>query len=440
MAGLCEGGNEPPSSLKAIHHFISVLENKELSNKLEETARKLKLKEEETCVYKKKLVAEEKKFRIQRNLLDRAEKHRRAFSKQLNEAENEILEFREKMKIMNHAAKQYKEDIAMKEAQLTRDKIAFQKTEKEKTHLKRKLKKTKAEMKELKEQNAAHNVKERKLQKSIQDGDEEREKLKREMDETMKEKDMLGTQLVRTNDELSLLHDKLQVLESRVQQGDAQYNERVDDIRLLKIEVKKLTHEKNVQSRNIANITDMRRQILNLERDVTRKKSKCRALEEELQSQPNVHRWRILEGTDPTTYELLQKNKLLQKRLLALSQTLSERECQLQESQKTRQKLEDLLSCQPGPDVALRLQEAQHALREKDKKIKCLTAELYMNEALVKEHKSELEKVNEELKLAKNQYFVQKGREQKLKERELSGLILPPINPRGGMNLTCKKL
>ncbi|XP_069686094.1 cilia- and flagella-associated protein 58-like [Periplaneta americana] len=199
-------------------------------------------------------------------------------------------------------------------------------------------------------------------------------------------------------------------------------------------------HEKNVQTNNIANTTDMRRQILNLERDVTREKAKSRALEEQLETQTNVHRWRILEGTDPPAFDLIQKNQVLQKRLLAISETITERDAQLQDSQNLCKSLKDRLSRQPGPDLVLRLQEAQHAVREKGKKIKCLTAQLSMNEAMAKEYKSDLEKVNEELKLEKYQYFAQKRREQKMKERETSGVTLPPINPRGCKNLTIKRL
>lgn len=76
------------------------------------------------------------------------------------------------------------------------------------------------------------------------------------------------------------------------------------------------------------------------------------------------------QGTDPPTYDLIQKNQVLQKRLLAISETISERDAQLQDSQNLCKNLKDRLSRQPGPDVALRLQEAQHAVRKKEKKIK----------------------------------------------------------------------
>ena len=37
---------------------------------------------------------------------------------------------------------------------------------------------------------------------------------------------------------------------------------------------------------------------------------------EELENPMNVHRWRKLEGSDPASYELIQKVQALQKRLI----------------------------------------------------------------------------------------------------------------------------
>lgn len=42
-----------------------------------------------------------------------------------------------------------------------------------------------------------------------------------------------------------------------------------------------------------------------------------KALSEELENPMNVHRWRKLEGSDPTTFEMIQKIHTLQKRLIS---------------------------------------------------------------------------------------------------------------------------
>jgi len=53
----------------------------------------------------------------------------------------------------------------------------------------------------------------------------------------MNERDILGAQLVRKNNELSLLYEKLNILQHTLHEGEAQYDQRLEDIRLLKLEI-----------------------------------------------------------------------------------------------------------------------------------------------------------------------------------------------------------
>ena len=50
-----------------------------------------------------------------------------------------------------------------------------------------------------------------------------------------------------------------------------------------------------------------------------------RALYEELRHPMNVHRWRKLEGSDPSAYEMIQKIQTLQKRLIAKTEEVTAR-------------------------------------------------------------------------------------------------------------------
>ena len=82
---------------------------------------------------------------------------------------------------------------------------------------------------------------------------------------------------------------------------------------MLKIEIKRLRQEKSLLTKTISNMTDLKQEVFLLERDLTRERLKCKALEEELQNPLNMHRWRKLEGSDPDTFELLKRVQLLQK-------------------------------------------------------------------------------------------------------------------------------
>lgn len=95
--------------------------------------------------------------------------------------------------------------------------------------------------------------------------------------------------------------------------GESQYNKRLEDVRLLKIEISNLISQRNLLTRGLANTADMRQEVLQLNRVLTQERVRSRALEQELVSSMNVHRWRKLTGKDPDKMELIVKIQALQK-------------------------------------------------------------------------------------------------------------------------------
>ena len=49
------------------------------------------------------------------------------------------------------------------------------------------------------------------------------------------------------------------------------------------------------------------REVYHTQRELLRERTRCKALEEELENPMNIHRWRKLEGSDPSAYEMIQK-------------------------------------------------------------------------------------------------------------------------------------
>jgi len=71
-------------------------------------------------------------------------------------------------------------------------------------------------------------------------------------------------------------------------------------------------------ARNTGNTADdSKRELIAAQKELLVEKTKVKALSEELENPLNVHRWRKLEGSDPATYEMIQKIQTLQKRLIA---------------------------------------------------------------------------------------------------------------------------
>ena len=137
----------------------------------------------------------------------------------------------------------------------------------------------------------AQEAEERKLLKIIAEADAERVRQKKELDQVISERDILGTQLVRRNDELALLYEKIKIQQSVLNKGEVQYNQRLEDIRVLKLEIKKLRREKTILQKSVANVEDLRREVYHIQRELLRERTRCKALEEELENPMNIHRF-----------------------------------------------------------------------------------------------------------------------------------------------------
>lgn len=242
--------------------------------------------------------------------------------------------------------------------------------EKEKEHLKSELQQMKKDAAETKAYIDAQQGEERKLLKIIQEADSERLRQKKQLEQVIQERDILGTQLVRRNDELALLYEKIKIQQSTLNKGEMQYKSRVEDIRILKLEIKRLRRERKILNAKVANIDDLSKEIFHVQKELLKERTRCRALEEELENPMNVHRWRKLEGSDPSTYELILKIQAIQKRLIAKTEEVVQKELLIQEKEKLYTELKHILARQPGPEVAEQLSIYQQTLKQKTKQLK----------------------------------------------------------------------
>lgn len=78
----------------------------------------------------------------------------------------------------------------------------------------------------------------------------------------------------------------------------------------------------------------------------------------------------VFQGSDPSTYEMIQKIQTLQKRLIAKTEEVVEKELLIQEKEKLYVELKHILARQPGPEVAEQLQIYQQTMKEKTKQMK----------------------------------------------------------------------
>ncbi len=106
-------------------------------------------------------------------------------------------------------------------------------------------------------------------------------------------------------------------MEKALARGDAAYGEREEDVRVLRAEVRRLRGEQAAASARARKVEETRRRCLQLHSELARERARGKRLRSELETPMNVHRWRLLEGKDPTASEMTRKMHNLQRRLLA---------------------------------------------------------------------------------------------------------------------------
>ncbi|KAF6772650.1 cilia- and flagella-associated protein 58 [Paragonimus kellicotti] len=398
----------------------------ELTQRVLQNMDELKYREMQIFENKKRIAEAETKLKQQQNLYEAVRSDRNLYSKNLIEAQDDIAEMKRKLKILSHQIDQLKDDIATKEATLVKENLDRQRVEKEKEQLTKELQRMRVQAAENRAYIEAQEAEESKLLKIVAEAEQERLKEKKEHEQVISERDILGSQLVRRNDELALLYEKIRIQQSILSKGERQYNQRLRDLNLLKQEVRKLRREKAVLQCTASKVDELKTEVHRVQRELVRERTRAKALEEELQNPVNVHRWRKLEiyyfdgwrefsllpeGSDPSTYEMILKIQALQKRLINKTEEVVEKELLIQEKEKLYVELKHILARQPGPEVAEQLNIYQMMIKEKTKQIKSMAAEMNLYENQIVQYKGELDILNRELQDLKKKYFSQKKRQ-----------------------------
>jgi chromosome segregation ATPase len=365
----------------------------------------MKLRENQIGELEKKETDLRGRLKHQQQMYEAVRADRNLYSKHLIEAQDEIAEMRRKFKIMNHQIEQLKEEITAKDRALVAEHFEHQSVEKRLDQSTHEIERLRKQLSDSQQAIGKQDAEIAELNTTIRRMDADMLRQKKEYDQMTTERDILGTQLIRRNDELALLYEKVKIQQSTLRKGEAQYQNRMQDIRMLKLKIGDLRRELHIAKRQAGRLGDVKREVYRLQRELLQEKTKVKALSEELENPMNVHRWRKLEGSDPATYEMIQKIQTLQKRLISKTEEVVEKELLIQEKEKLYVELKNILARQPGPEVAEQLSVYQQNLKEKTRQMKAMASELNMYQAQINEYKYEIERLTRELHDVKRKYY-----------------------------------
>jgi len=253
----------------------------------------------------------------QQNLYEAVRSDRNLYSKNLLQAQEEIGELTKSYTRMSHQVDQIKDELKIKDANLVNQDRAFQKIVKE--NEKTKIEKDRIKKNIANTEDVIRNQEEqiKRLKYIITEAYSEKARQIKDHQMVVNERDLLGSQLIKRNQELANLYEKIKITQSNLAKGEAYFREK--QIEFDKLKASLIVFRKEAQNTfdQIEAVQDLKQEISSLQRDVLSQKIKVRALQDEVEIPMNVHRWRKIEATDQDNYERLLKIQTLQRRLIA---------------------------------------------------------------------------------------------------------------------------
>jgi len=190
-------------------------EAEEASRRYLTALEQLKLQDIQVRELQKQIAGSASRLKQQQNLYEAVRSDRNLYSKNLMESQQEIDAMKSKFKIMNYQIEQLKEEIITKDHALVKEHFNHHSVDKEKESLRNELTKIKKQLYSSEQMILTQRAEIQKLSQIIQEADDERQRQQKEFEAVSFERDILGGQLIKRNDELTSLYEKV-----RIQVGD----------------------------------------------------------------------------------------------------------------------------------------------------------------------------------------------------------------------------
>ena len=345
----------------------------------------------------KKISDDQGKLKQKQNLYEAVRADRNLYSKQLIDSQEEIAELRKKFRSTNHQIDQMKEEISSKDHSIVKEHFDHHAVDKERELLKNELTKIRKQVLSAEQIIENQHVEVLKLTRIIEEADAERQRQQNELVAIISERNLLTAQVVKRNSELGHMYDKIKVQRSNLRIGEQHYNVVLKNLRDLQRQLVNIVQEHHGTVNELKALEDAKRNVYRLEKELLQEQSKTQALSDELARPMNVHRWRILESSDPKRFEKIKQIQTLQKELIDKSDEVVRKELLIQEKEKVYVELKNIISRQPGPEVEEQIVTYQLALKDKVKQLAAMNDELDMYRQQVQTYKEEIMVLDERI-------------------------------------------
>lgn len=193
-----------------------------------------------------------------------------------------------------------------------------------------------------------------------------------------KEKDNLNQEINDKSEEINILKEKLKLLQTSHDTLIIQHQNELKQIKNLNKQIEELKNTNQLTNISKQLLNNNKQEINNLKKSLIDEQNKVKTLTEELENPINIHRWRNLEGNDPTSFDLIQKLKIVQKKLIEKTEESVKKNILIDVKTKECEQLQKELNHKFKNTNIQDINNIKQKLREKETLIKSLTAEISM--------------------------------------------------------------
>lgn len=376
------------------------------------------LKDIETKVNEKnaEIIESDKKVHQQQALYEQVRGEREIAAKKVKEVEAEIKQLESMFARMKFAIEQHKDDIKKKDKERFMDKHTLDKVNDDDGRLREKLTEVQIDAQTAQRAIIAHEGELSKLDQTIKDAEAQLNSDERKLSKVKKERDHMSNQNVQKEIELGQLHEKLTVIRNQCHRGELDYDLKELEIARIKGQLQADQERLQQMSQIDGQLREKREQIHHLQKELMQLKAERAAMEEELSIPINIHRWTLLESSDPVRFEKLKRYQELQAELVSRTKEVSDLQELIKEKEQQYMEMSAQLRRKPGIEVEQRVNEFRGRCKEEKFNLDQITAQLEMYRDVVKEYRKELADVQSELINERTKWIRQKKKDLKRKQ------------------------
>lgn len=364
----------------------------------------------------KEISAAELKVRQQQSLYEVVRGEREMASKKVKEIQAEIEQLKHSFEGMKFAIEQHKDDIRRKDKERIKDRRMLDNINMEDGRLREKLTEVQIDASTAQRAIIAHEGELSKLDQTIKDAEAQLKMDEQKLADVKKERDHMSNQNVERERELKAMDEKLAVIKNQCRRGEKDYDAKEMEIARIKAQLEMDQARLDELAQIDVEMKQKREMIHKMQKELLQLQAERAAMEDELKIPINIHRWTLLESSDPERFEKLKRYQELQAELVARTKEVSDLQELVNQRETEYQDLQVQLRRRPGIEAEQKVQEYRGEAKSEKSSLEKMTAKLEAYRDAVKEYRKELADAQADLITRRNKWLRQKKRD--IKQRQ----------------------